>query len=124
MSLLQNPRAVRGCHGLVPWSLTLAATPAELVLRCHGLAPWSFTSALTPKATNVKLHGASPWHQWLRRDDPVAANVRLHGTSPWHPRPCVLGFCKRLFILHFQSSILLVSLCRLRALVLKAPSDT
>src|SRR5215467_9669088 len=92
MSLLQNPRAVRGCHGLVPWSLTLAATPAELVLRCHGLAPWSFTSALTPKATNVKLHGASPWHQWLTCDDPVATNVRLHGTSPWHPRSA-WGLC-------------------------------
>src|SRR4030095_6409196 len=61
------------CHGLAPWSLTLAANPAPGPLtpdatglprgasrsllqdtttrfssRCHGLAPWSFTFAANP----------------------------------------------------------------------------
>jgi hypothetical protein len=68
-----------GCHGLVPWSFTIAATnvpdatglsrgvsrlPLQTgspISRCHGLVPWSFTIAATIAAT-VKLHGARPWH--------------------------------------------------------------
>src|SRR6266481_162151 len=34
----------RRCHGLAPWSLTLAPTKKRHnSRRCHGLAPWSLT---------------------------------------------------------------------------------
>src|SRR6266404_519235 len=67
------------CHGLAPWSLTLAATktthrknlsalrrgvsrsplqkqPQPKSLRCHGLAPWSLTLA-PKKHTPSRCHG-------------------------------------------------------------------
>src|SRR5690242_4325545 len=37
------------CHGLVPWSITLVATPPLTHLSgCHGLVPWSITLIATP----------------------------------------------------------------------------
>src|SRR5262245_61272483 len=36
---LQHQRLSRRCHGLVPWSFTLAATVATIV-RLHGTSPW------------------------------------------------------------------------------------
>src|SRR6266478_3701630 len=69
--LQKTVRRVFGCHGLVPWSLTLAATkdsqksfrmprPCAVesharrykrqfrrVFRCHGLVPWSLTLTAT-----------------------------------------------------------------------------
>ena len=39
-----------GCHGLAPWSLTLAAKKEKAVgtfWGCHGLVPWRLTLAAT-----------------------------------------------------------------------------
>src|SRR5690348_10582173 len=70
-----------GCHGLVPWSITLVATPtisnnrldATVLGRagsrpsrhstdglkqptgCHGLGPWRFTLVATPTISNNRL---------------------------------------------------------------------
>jgi len=54
---------VPGCHGLVPWSFTLAATqPNPDLFGCHGLVPWSFTLAATnPKPNLFGCHGLVPW---------------------------------------------------------------
>ncbi|MGH9855798.1 MAG: FG-GAP repeat domain-containing protein, partial [Blastocatellia bacterium] len=38
--------------------------------RCHGLVPWSLTLAATV-ATNVNLHGTSPWHPVRPTDAPL-----------------------------------------------------
>ncbi len=61
------PERVCGCHGLAPWSLTLAATKSthSLSSRCHGLAPWSLTLAATESSLSLSLssrcHGLAPW---------------------------------------------------------------
>ena len=108
---------VPGCHGLGPWSLTMAATNSTqpsldatglargasrstgslaTSVRLHGASPWHPRSSVLGfcVATSVRLHGASPWHP---RSSVlgfcVATSVRLHGASPWHPRSSVLGFC-------------------------------
>jgi hypothetical protein len=60
-----------GCHGLVPWCLTLAATkPLAPAPRCHGLAPWCLTlktlcqiEAEAGGLRSVKYHGPCPWHE-------------------------------------------------------------
>ncbi|HZI48338.1 MAG TPA: hypothetical protein VFD75_11125, partial [Pyrinomonadaceae bacterium] len=68
-----------GCHGLVPWSITLVAIPpisnnswmpracpVEYYARrytadlkqppgCHGLVPWSITLVATPPISNNRL---------------------------------------------------------------------
>src|SRR6185503_19085676 len=53
------------CHGLVPWSLTVAATneQAKIVKRCHGLVPWSLTVAATNEQAKIvkRCHGLVPW---------------------------------------------------------------
>src|SRR6266851_4505915 len=79
------PQKFPRCHGLAPWSLTLAATkttpakisqmprpravesharryknnPRKKSLRCHGLAPWSLTLAATktnPPQKSLRCH--------------------------------------------------------------------
>jgi len=88
LTIAATPRQKKspGCHGLAPWRLTIAATQGKKQSPgCHGLVPWSFTIAANPKA---KKHSA-----WMPRACPVelhvwsyiARNVSLHGTSPWHP---------------------------------------
>src|SRR6516162_7852098 len=88
-----------GCHGLAPWSLTLAATPTALVCRWMPRAcpvvphVGSYANRsrplLMPRACpvvphvdpckiqtetggglrNVKHHGASPWHEGRKGAD-------------------------------------------------------
>src|SRR5258705_323151 len=100
---LQRPLAKR-CHGLAPWSFTVAATKKpqhlsemprpcavefhargykksrNILERCHGLAPWSFT--LNARG-NIHQECEAP--QNLSAAFLVAASVRLHGARPWHP---------------------------------------
>jgi len=47
------------CHGLAPWSFTMAPTDTQPnPSRCHGLVPWSFTMAPT-KTRNLILPDAT-----------------------------------------------------------------
>src|SRR6185312_2253896 len=48
------------CHGLDPWSLTLAAKAHELDAECHGLDPWSLTLAAKAHELDAECTG-SPW---------------------------------------------------------------
>src|SRR6266850_1815870 len=90
-----------GCHGLVPWRFTFAATKtppkrfADATALCRGGS--RFVRPL--KALSVKLHGTRPWHLGELRDSFVAASVKLHGTRPWHPNSSLhtpLSPCKGL----------------------------
>ena len=100
-----------GCHGLVPWRVTLAAiiVAAESFCRCHGLCAVEAHVSHevkrqlrhqreTPRhkavasqkvrasflATSVKLHGARPWHLRKFAASFLATSVKLHGARPWH----------------------------------------
>src|SRR6266704_2150532 len=56
------------CHGLAPWSLTLATTKtATDLLRCHGLAPWSLTLAATKTTPRKNLSDATALRRGVSR---------------------------------------------------------
>src|SRR6266851_6070208 len=85
------------CHGLAPWSLTLAATNKSCTTfldatalrrgvsrsplqrkppnspRCHGLAPWSLTLAATKKAPQLSQ---------MPRPCPVESHASSYKESP------------------------------------------
>src|SRR5882724_10916348 len=77
--LQRKPHNSLRCHGLAPWSLTLAATKkAAQLSKMPRLAPWSFTH---DAFGNYRLSSA--------------INVSLHGTRPWHPQNPSDFFCSR-----------------------------
>src|SRR5205823_2742072 len=78
---LGSPRrpfgAQTGCHGLAPWSLTLAvySRPFGAQTGCHGLAPWSLTLAVysRPFGAQTGCHGLAPWSLTLAVYRPFGA---------------------------------------------------
>jgi len=74
------------CHGLAPWSFTIAAIQNqkhkyEMPRACP--VEFSRLPLSKTKNTNTRCHGLVPWSFHARGY--IAANVKLHGTSPWHP---------------------------------------
>src|ERR1700730_11064064 len=80
---------LKRCHGLAPWSFTLAATKKGHggLWRCHGLVPWSFTLAARNGAKEVSGDATA-----LRR----GVSRLLLQTEPKKsletPRPCAVEF--------------------------------
>src|SRR5882724_3309766 len=111
-----KPHNCRRCHGLAPWSFTLAATEQNLTtvgdataLRrgVSRLQLQNKTSQLSeiPRPCAVEFHacsyrtklhncrrchGLAPWSFTLKllviAARVSAGNVSLHGTRPWHPQ--------------------------------------
>src|SRR5215510_11793289 len=95
--LTKESKRNQGCHGLVPWRLTLDFIVLNIGLplthaNCSGeresprhQAVASIRSSLPVfVAASVNLHGTRPWHQFGLVACFVAASVNLHGTRPWH----------------------------------------
>jgi hypothetical protein len=93
--LQRKPRNYRRCHGLVPWSFTLAATKkaAELSEMPRPCAVEFHAWTLLIIAARVSAENVSPpWHKAVASAKPrlsysVAASVNLHGARPWHHSP-------------------------------------
>src|SRR5690242_589834 len=103
-----------GCHGLVPWSITLVAIPpisnnrldatglSRGVLRsslyrrsqttpgCHGLVPWSITLVATPPISNNRLDATG-----LSRGVLPPSLPRRSQTTAWMPRACPVEYYAR-----------------------------
>ena len=69
-----------GCHGLVPWSLTFAATHAlcrsRHYPRCHGLVPWSLTFV----ATHPFVAALNSWGEQWRSIARIRRGARRRGS--------------------------------------------
>src|SRR5205823_11959772 len=64
-----------GCHGLVPWSLTLVSTASRALLPgCHGLVPWRFTFLSTDSSLSKKRE--SPRHKAVASTNPRSWRCR------------------------------------------------
>ena len=109
--LIQTKQPPSGCHGLVPWSFTLAANtnettsirmpracpvePSRLLLiqtkqppsGCHGLVPWSFTLAANTNE-NLKKQQLHLDATGLSRGAFTLAAITNETTSIWMPRAC------------------------------------
>src|SRR5690242_8321885 len=77
-----------GCHGLVPWCLTLAATEQRALLLSdatglpRGASRWLLRGR--PLAHSRTIHGPRPWDsRGFSAPDDVAANRTIHGPRPW-----------------------------------------
>src|SRR5207247_1557755 len=72
-----------GCHGLVPWSLTLVSTASRALLPgCHGLVPWFLTLVSTAsRALLPGCHGLVPWRFTFLSTDSSLSKKR---ESPRH----------------------------------------
>src|SRR5689334_21991419 len=102
------------CHGLVPSSITLVATPpisnnswmpracpVEYYARrytadlkqppgCHGLVPWSITLVATPPISNNRLDATGLSRGVLR-----SSLHRRSQTTAWMPRACPVEYYAR-----------------------------
>src|SRR5713101_7314472 len=74
-SLLEELRDSLRCHGLVVWSVTLAARrKPRNALRCHGLVLWSVTLAARRKPRNPSYDFCSGEREPPRRKAVASAN--------------------------------------------------
>src|SRR6266404_9585205 len=82
------PQKSLRCHGLAPWSLTLATTKtATDLLRCHGLAPWSLTLATTKTTPRKNLSDATALRRGVSRS---SLQKRSLLSRYQMPRPCAV----------------------------------
>ena len=99
---------VQGCHGLVPWSLTISATrslknsrldatglsrggltfaamtKANQLLDATGLPRGGLTfAAMTQRKSVFGCHGLAPWRSHVRGYDQSKSVFGCHGLVPW-----------------------------------------